>query len=42
MFSPKSLHHGMDGDEGTSTTHAITEGARRKGEGLHYKYGCIY
>ena len=26
MFSLKSLHHGMDGDEGTSTTHAITGG----------------
>ena len=40
MFSLQSLHHGMDGDEGTCTTHTITgkgvgegEGRERRGRG---------
>ena len=33
MFSLQSLHHGMDGDEGTCTTHTITGKGEGEGKG---------
>ena len=36
MFSLQPLHHGVDGDEGTCTTHTIT-GKGGKGEDLEMK-----